>query len=90
MIEMKCHKSSSGKHEWEPHTDASWTVNGPKPTYLMCKHCKKLIIASEWAQLKGIENQTTSTRVLIITTIIAFAALIVSLISLYLNYTGKI
>ena len=90
MIEMKCHKSSSGKHEWEPHTDASWTVNGSKPTYFMCKHCKKLIIASEWAQLKGIENQTTSTRVLIITTIIAFAALIVSLISLYLNYTGKI
>ena len=87
---MKCYKSDNGKHVWKTHTDAGWTINGPKPTYLMCKHCKKLIIASEWAQLKGIENQTKSTQVLIITTIIAFAALIVSIVSLYLNNAGKI
>jgi len=89
MIEIKCHKSKNGEHEWTYHADASWSVNGPQPTYLMCNHCRKLITASEWTQIKNIENQTTYTRVLIITTTIAFAALIVSLISLYLNYTGK-
>lgn len=82
MIKMKCNKSTNGKHNWVHHTDAGWTDSGPKPTYLMCEHCHQLIIASEWAQLQGIENQTTSTRVLVITTIIAFLALIVSVIGL--------
>ncbi|HCX39000.1 MAG TPA: hypothetical protein DHS36_01890 [Candidatus Veblenbacteria bacterium] len=82
MIKMECNKATNGKHIWVHHTDAGWVESGPKPTYFMCEHCHKLIIASELTQLQAIKNQTISTRVLVITTIIAFLALIVSIIGL--------
>ncbi|NQU83292.1 MAG: hypothetical protein HQ536_01130 [Parcubacteria group bacterium] len=84
MTKYNCeHKNSPDKqHKWKFHTAAEWKIDGPKPTYLICEHCGKLIIASELMQINAIKNQTTTTLILVITTIIAFAALIVSIISI--------
>lgn len=81
MSEYKClsNNASKNKHEWEYHTDSGWSVNGVKPTYLICKHCHKLITAPELFQLKAIKNQTITTKVLVITTIVSFLTLILSL-----------
>ena len=78
--ECKSNNSPNKKHKWEFHTTATWTANGPKPAYLICKYCQDLITALEFEE---IQNQTKTIRILIITTIIAFLGLIVSLISLF-------
>ncbi len=82
---MKCNKSNTEEHKWEQHSQAGWTAEGPKLTYLICKNCNRLIIASEWAQLREIKNQTTTVRVLIVTTIISFMSLFISILTLFLS-----
>ncbi len=87
MIEYNCISGNAPqkKHKWIYHTPAEWSLSGCKPTYLSCEYCHKLISMPELIQYEAIQKQTIATKVLVITTIIAFVGLIISIIFLFIK-----
>jgi len=84
MIKNNC------KHEWEKHTNVK--AGGIPSTYL-CKKCNSNMTAAEVFQLEALDkqteaskDQTRATSALVITTIIAFATLILVAIGFYFDY----
>ncbi|MDD5071911.1 MAG: hypothetical protein PHQ42_04220 [Patescibacteria group bacterium] len=71
-------------HKWTVMREASPNTNKGHggeidPAVFQCKKCGLILTAAEAMQLSAYKNQTIATAVLIITTIISFIALIISL-----------
>lgn len=71
-------------HRWIVMREASPNTNKGHggemdPAVFQCKKCDLILTAAEALQLSAYKNQTIATVVLIITTIISFTALIISL-----------
>ena len=84
MIKNSC------QHEWEKHTNVK---AGGVPSTHLCKKCNSTMTSAEVFQLEALEgqtealkDQTRATSALVITTIIAFATLILVAIGLYFDY----
>ena len=77
MFEEKC------KHKWEKVKEADWeSGTGDIQSKYKCKKCNAWLHAGELYQYEALKINTKTISVLIITTVVAFVALIVSLISL--------
>lgn len=87
-------KNVCENHEWEK--TGNYRVEkelGVVPTPFTCKRCNITMTASEIFQLEALENQTKAlkdqaraTSALVITTIVAFATLIIVAIGFYFDY----
>jgi len=71
-------------HRWVVMREADANINEGHggemfPAVFKCEKCGLILTAAEAMQLSAYKNQTIATAVLIITTIISFVALIISL-----------